>query len=513
MAAIRGYRHHIDPNHRVLERLFGPTVLSGSEALARALSVLPKRFEYQAYRGTVSFDELFDGVDFESGQRGGLNCSALSFLLASELRRAGFSPREVFVGLGESRAMAREGRSDFHAWVFLRRDGVLWSIDPMGFTPERVDPEELRGRLRLHVVLNDKYQFFVEEEKWRALAGRVRCLAYQSYLYGQASPDLNAFMADPRFPLLLARLLAPASAASVEEGFLDRGRAIGVISAGGDAPGPRLSLIAAAVEESFHEFAQVYLDRELTLVHEAALAARTTYESTVTGGRWPWSVVEHTILAGLFLDMSIGVGLDLGRQVHSIHGQSVIWSFEQISAENAYGVHWVPGTSLDRGFGQLWHRAVPRPKLQVNPDMVDRLHTRARHEAIAPDPRADLWLRHLKLLSADSSASPHVPYFDRASSSRLAAVLLGRARRLIEEAIVPCLDRAAVELDPVFRRPEARYAGVRLLLEYISDRAVDAGILSPFDTAAAHDDRWGRWLWEEPDGGFIAPTVGALVRP
>lgn len=130
----------------------------------------------------------------------------------------------------------------------------------------------------------------------------------------------------------------------------------------------------------------------------------------------------------------------------------------------------------------------------------------SRGEAVGSHPRELLALKHLKLVrTVAGSLQPQIPAFGASDTARLRGPLEEGARRLVTGAIDPALE--LLEGHPWWRerlRSEAyRHVALRLILDYGIDRVISAGVCDPFPEGPEAPVEWGRWLWDDPEGGLV----------
>jgi hypothetical protein len=344
------------------------------------------------------------------------------------------------------------------------------------------------------------------------------------YLFGDNDPGIAALIRDPGFRGLIPPLFSNVEAAipAVPPPSLEpavRGRLL-TVEDGVYRAGPRLTAIPAGAERELPDLLRPALAHYVEIAGDVAAELRPIYEQTSAGQRFDWSQVSHTLIAGVFLDLAMGVELyRSGRVLHQLVGETTVWAFEGVSAENAFGVQLNTGGERRLAFVQLWHRRARLTRIQIRSALVDRLAQVARGEAVDRNSKELLYLRHVKLVrTAGSSLQVQVPVFGPHDTARLLPLLVQGARRLVEDAIVPSLD--LLREQPWWKekagRDGHRHAAVRLILEYGIDRVIASKVLDPFPAGGDPPVEWGRWLWEEQEGPLtLIPqiVVGQISGP
>ena len=150
------YRDFVQPAHPLVADFFGAAG-DQTDALDAALAVLRRRASYVAAAGHRTFDELRTLYHETPDGRVPLNCLALSSLLVSRLRAAGVPSDEVFVVIGMRRDYPpNAGRLDLHAWTVLRTGTVLRWIDPATLAIEQAPGGAWLDRHHVHLLCNDE---------------------------------------------------------------------------------------------------------------------------------------------------------------------------------------------------------------------------------------------------------------------------------------------------------------------------------------------------------------------
>jgi len=270
--------------------------------------------------------------------------------------------------------------------------------------------------------------------------------------------------------------------------------------------GRRLVLIPATAERGLADLLRPALARYVDVTAAVGAELRAGYGQTAAAERFTWSQVGHSMLAGLFLDLATGREISRSGISCQTAGDTVLWVFQGVSAENSFGVTAVPAGPPHRAlFAELWHHRARRTEPRMSrSSLVAVLLRIARGERAAGSPEELLYLKHLKLVrTVGGSLQLQVPAFGAADAERLLVPLTEGARQLVAEAIVPALDiledRHGWWRERI-RHQAYRHAAVRLVLEYGIDHAISAGVCDPFLQAARLPVEWGRWLWEEPEG-------------
>ena len=331
----------------------------------------------------------------------------------------------------------------------------------------------------------------------------IRC-----YLYGRGEAGVFALMKDPAFLRLLHGFFAggAASPASLhEEEAAARAVAAGLLEADGAgyAAGARLVPIPrAALHDAAGRMAPA-LDTYARIAAEAAPRVREAFGRTEAAALFGWERVEHTLMAGMLLDLSVGSRLWLDGHIRRGYDETLVWAFEESPGRNAFGVQWTPAADEAAGLAQLWHRGVTRAELRAPSSAVAAL-TRLALGGGEPLPaREGLLLRYLGVVeSGPGGERCAVPAFGPADmDEHLLPVLWEAAERLVAEGVLPALEagRRAAWWAPRAGEDAVHHALVRTVLERGTDRVVETGAVSPFP-AGAPPAGWGRWLWAERPG-------------
>jgi hypothetical protein len=332
-------------------------------------------------------------------------------------------------------------------------------------------------------------------------------------MFGERSPEIAALLRERSFQSLVGRLFraeAPALPPGPPPVWNEAVRLDLLAAAGeGYGAGRRLVLIPAAAGRGAADLLRPALARYVEIAADTGERLREAYGETAAAERFSWPEVSHALLAGLFLDLSMGREvLRSGRVSRRPTGDSVLWAFQRISAESSCGVSVVPAEPPSRAvFAELWHRRFRRTGPRPGPALVEILARIARGEPAGGSSRDLLLLKHLQLVRTSGGVPRlQVPAFGAADTARLRGPLEQGARRLVTEAIDPAL--ALLERHPWWRervRSEAyRHAALRLILDHGIDRVLAAGVCDPFPDPPGVPVAWGRWLWDDPAGDLVA---------
>jgi hypothetical protein len=340
------------------------------------------------------------------------------------------------------------------------------------------------------------------------------------YLYGERAPAVAALLRERSFQRLVGELFQTEEPALPREppAWWDDALRLDLLTSGGSAgsasfnsryrAGRRLVLVPAAAGRGVADLLRPALARYEEIAGETGAELRAVYGRTAVAERFSWPQVSHSVVAGLFLDLAMGrEALRSGRISRRPTGDSVIWAFEGVSAENAYGVSVIPaGPPHPAVFAELWHRRTRQTEPRLGPSLVEVLARLARGEQTGAYPRDLLVLRHLKLVrTVGGSLRLQVPAFGAADTARLGAPLEEGARRLVTDAIDPALE--LLKRHPWWReriRSGAyRHVALRLILDSGIDRVISAGVCDPFPNGPDTPVEWGRWLWEDPEGDLF----------
>jgi hypothetical protein len=508
-AAVRGYRRYVQPGHPVLGRIFPPAA-PREEALvgegARALAAFP----YEPFLGFVPFEDVAGALG-----RGGvrLNCLTSACLLASFLRTSGFSPSEVFVLIGDDRD---HPRNSLHAWVGVLRGGgeVLWT-DPASLRPVPRPAEEVLARIRCHVLFNDMRLEFLDAAKRRWLTGGEYRSGLRTYCYGTVPPGLTGLLGQGgAFARRLESLFRCGPEGTDAEAQEDEAsERLGLLVRAGSRwrPGPRLILVPKEQDAELRSLVDVCLDRHVSVLRQALPRLQQAWQRTAARHD-AWPDVWHTVVAGILMDVAVGAHT---RPYLPPSTDWLLCAFENMTAGHPFGVQYSPNLGGGFGFGQLWHPYSQRPRI---PEPSLRALAALASEGRSTPPEL-MRLARLQLVRREGSAvRPTVPVLEEADP--LAEPVHDAAARIAEEVYGPAL--AAAARHPWWRRvdghPGVRFAALRLLLEYATDRALDAGVLPPFPMVVPGPG-WGRWLWRgdawrrfEPQAAAAAKGTAAACR-
>ncbi len=498
-----GYRGFIAPEHPLVEEL-GPPPAAGGSVLERFLGSLGQHCRYvSAPPGQRDFDQLLDELRSARGEGRPLelNCINMVCALVSCLRAAGLSSREAFAAIGtRQQSLKIDSLGQPHAWAVVRgEDGILW-IDPATLEAQPQSGAHLLSAYHLFVLFNDEVLCFSEDEKknlLREIEARPRM-----YLFGEMEPDLWALARSPEIMGLFRQLFHRERVAgeTAAEVAYNQATARGLLRNGGDgfAPGPKVVLVPMQAEEQLLRLVEPLLDTYLGIVSETVPELRRAWAAGAAAEGFEWPEVAHAVIAGMFVDLAVGRRLEIAREVREDQGPNALWIFERVSAGNPFGVQWLRHPGQPYVFSQLWHRRVPRQPPAFSPRLIEQMARLARRDSAGSSPGEMLLLRHLKLVDTRPGAPPrfHVPVFGPRDVELLQPPLEKGAERIVREVIEPAFELAAGH--PWWRRTadEApyRHAVVRLLLDYITDRMVDSGLLPPFPAVGEDGPGWGRWL-------------------
>lgn len=342
------------------------------------------------------------------------------------------------------------------------------------------------------------------------------------YLFGERNPEIAALLREQSFQSLVGDLFEeeePALPREPPSVWEDAVRLELLASAGvgeGYRAGRRLVLIPAVAERGAADLLRPALTRYVEIAGATGAELCAAYEETAVAERFSWKQVSHSILAGLFLDLAMGrevlrAGVIARQPAGSPAGGPIIWAFQGVSAQNAYGVSAIPaGPPYQAFFAQLWHRRIRRTEPRLSPSLLELLVRIARGpgsgQTAGGTPRDLLILKHLKLVqTAGRELRLQVPAFGEADTARLRGPLERGARRLVTDAILPALE--LLESHPWWREgvrsATHRHAAIRLILEHGIDRVIAAGVCDPFPVDREIPVEWGRWLWDDPAGDLV----------
>lgn len=500
------YRHFIDRAHPVVEELFGSAPADRAHVLAHGLERLARRSIYvPGPPGRRAFDDLRSALTH--ADRLPINCLNWSCLLVSYLRACGLHPDDVFSAVVTARG-TRLACNVVHAGVLVRdaAQGWLW-IDPARPGPARQSAGDLASRYAFAVIFNDREVFFQDADKRRLLSG-ARRRGVRLYVYGRADASLRALIRTPAFTRIVPDLCAGRAidGDATDQATAEAATRVELLARAGAhyEAGRRLLPVSAAAEATVRDMVEPALDRYAAIVASGIGALRRAYAGTAAARRFEWDQVAHTVVAGMLMDVAVGRHLHLPDEVIERHGDAVVWAFEHVSADNAYGVVWTADPARAGGFGQLWHCTVDRTPMRLAPHIAAVLGQAAAGEPLVGGEKALLYLSHLGLMrraAGDRGYAAAVPVFDAGDAGRLLQAIDPLAARLVDEVMTPAL--ALVARHPLWSRaasPRSMHPVVRLLLEYAIDRVVGGGLLAPFPVGADVPLAWGRWIWTEPVG-------------
>lgn len=336
------------------------------------------------------------------------------------------------------------------------------------------------------------------------------------FLFGDRNPEISAVMDDSQFQRLVRKLFAEDTVAFTgSPSIVEAAERCGLVRRSRDrvTTGPRLVTIPSQAEVDLPTVMRPTLANYVEITREVISELRLAYERTSPSRRFGWPQVSHSVVAGMFLDLAMGNEVYGSGQVSRRPvGDTVVWAFEGISARNAYGVQWTPG-SQRMFYAQLWHRGVQRKEIRCTSALVDLLGAIAFGNGATPAAKELLYFRHLGLVrKAGTSFQVEIPAFGPADTGILLPVLIEGARRLVTDAIAPALDSLVHHpwWREKFQQDAYRHAAVRLVLEYGIDRVILSGVLEPFPERQDLPVEWGRWLWAEPEGQLtLMPNIKA----
>lgn len=304
----------------------------------------------------------------------------------------------------------------------------------------------------------------------------------------------------------------PASAE--EENAAARAVAAGLLDGAGPAfvAGSRLVAIPRAAGREAAARMAPAIGRYGAFAAAAAADLRQAYQATASARRFSWAEVEHVLVAGMLLDLSVGSRLFLGGQVERGYDETLVWAFEETPGANPFGVQWVAAEGEAAGLAQLWHSAVERPELKVSVSAVRTL-VRLGEAGPSPEPKDLLLLRYLGFATVcEAGDRPAVAGFsDQEMGELLLPKLWSAARQLVGEAVLPALEAGGA--GGWWRdQPAASATGhalVRAALELGTDAALAAGAMAAFPRGRPSAS-WGRWFWREAPGPFtlVAGSFG-----
>ncbi len=496
----KGYRRFVEPDHPILQELFGAAGAADAGLLEQTLEILRSKFVYSGFRGMLGFDELHAGYRRRNGQGIQLNCVTLCCLLVSRLREAGFTANEAYVALGQRRTSEPGAATDFHAWALVRLgEKTLW-IDPNLLRPTPCEGREIMRDHRLHVLFNDTHAHVLEPAKRRILLGEERSCGLTICAYGRLDEKIRELLPNRDLRELLGALFA------APEGLPAAGREDAAGAAlecdllclrdGRLHPGPALVLIPRRAERQLMAAIEPALDRYLGIAGVTIPKLRRAYEECDAARHFEWSEVCHSLVAGMFMDFAVDRRMHAAGKTLGPEADFRLWVFEDLSGANFFGLRWHGQPAGGCGLGELWHLRLPRSPLKITGRLVVEMARIAGDEPVAV--QDGVALRYLKL--ARRWGTGHrlkVPAFRGPDCGLLGAELLAGADRLIAEVYLPIREMAA-GLDWWRRGDKSlRHAISRLILNGATDRVIDAGLLPELPTSVDVPFAWGRWLWAE----------------
>jgi Transglutaminase-like superfamily len=513
-----GYRRFVDPSHRLLDALFPGSPPAGdgetAERLEAVLASAREQIDYDPAPGRREFDHLL--AEASGGGRVRLNCIDAACVLVSHLRRLGFSERNVYVAIGgRSNRLQVSLGVDFHAWVLvLLADGPRW-VEPATLRAKSLSAEEIFAEHRIYALFNDRDARFLEAHKRRLFEAAAADPDPRLYAFGRADSVTRAALEDAEFRSLVAELLRSPTvpAAEVRASHPDRLRAwesrqLLVERDGRLQAGPRLVLVPRAPAEELAAALGGLMDRYLGLIAASLSGLRAAVEAAEVGRLWGWDRVSHVVVLGLLADLAVGRAVDVEGMAGG--GGATVWGFAGALTRHAVGVVWAESPDRRWALGQLWHRQLARRPVRVSGEMVEQLGRVVLGRSIEGSAES-LLLRHAGLLRRRGAEwEPRLPVFRPGEATILSERLAAAAGRAVREVIEPALACAGGLL--WWRSSAARGAlsapVVRLVLDQITERVFDAGLVAPLE-AIAEDRAWGRWLWLGEVGDALPRSQGA----
>lgn len=327
-------------------------------------------------------------------------------------------------------------------------------------------------------------------------------------MFGDRNPEIAALLPDQSFAQLICELFAteqPRLPSKLPHIWNKTAR-LDLVAPDGTTyrAGTRLVLIPAIAELEIADLLRPALDRYVEIAAYVSSELRTSYSQTVAAERFTWSQASHSVLCGLFLDLAMGREvIHSGVISRGSTGDTVVWAFQDGSAENAYGVSAIAAELPQRAlFAELWHYKSRRSRPLLSRTLVGILTKIAQGEP-AGSAKEILYLKHLGVLRTEErSLRLQIPAFGPSDTQRLLEPLTEGAKRLVGEAIIQALELLEDHRWWGTRvcQEAYRHAAIRLILEYGMDRVISAGICDPFPEFQDTSTCWGRWLWEELDG-------------
>jgi hypothetical protein len=326
------------------------------------------------------------------------------------------------------------------------------------------------------------------------------------FLFGDRNPQIFGLLGEAEFLAIVRSLVSSEGAAEhlASSEVVAAAVGCGLLSRNGEGlhAGPRLVPIPADAEAGLPTLMRPPLASYVEITGDVAGELEAAYGMTEPSRRFSWPQVRHAVVAGMFLDLAMGNEVYSSGQIQRRPvGDSVVWAFGGISAQNPYGVQWTPGPSRS-AFTQLWHRNVDRGEGRFTSAMVACLGELSAGAQQTQRAGELLYLRHLGLVRRiEGRFRVEIPVFGPSDTRLLLPVLVAGARRLVADAIGPALDLLAHHpwWRERFRLDRYRHAAVRLVLEYGIDRVILSKVLAPFPKGGALPAEWGRWVWQEAE--------------
>lgn len=488
------YCRMVDPSHPFVTEMFGGPRTPRAASLQHAIERLQTECRYTAWpSGHRTFDVLRDEWLQCADVPQPLNCINLSCLLSSYLRSAGFGADDVFVAIMTMTSYRSVTLKAVHAGVLLRRTAGWTWFDSADLRPQHLTDRELRARCSFVVLFNDAREYFAAADQRQLLSSSDPPGGPHIRVHGFAEPALTALRASAEFERLIVRMLQ--DRANADEDATEaaaQAMAAGLVVSHGAryAAGRRLALVPAPAERQVRDVVAPLLPDYVAILDASVERLRSAYAGCAAAAAFDWAAVEHTIVAGLLMDLAVGYRMSLPGSVLEHPAEGMVWAFEQVVAGNAFGVIWSGRSWRDRGLGQLWHRSLRRAPLKLAPRYLEAAETVALGGSPSPD--TELYLRYVGLLTRERRQLA-IPTFVGADVERLRAELDDAASQIADRVARPMFDELAGATRWATVTPAARSSVLRLLLEYATDAAIDGGVLSPFPGAPA-PGAWGRWL-------------------
>lgn len=338
-------------------------------------------------------------------------------------------------------------------------------------------------------------------------AVKIRGDVMNLYLFGRHDPEIGSLIHDAAFQRVAASLFQQ-NEVPIPDGasnLLERAEQTELLHLNGQSfsIGRRLTICPASAEDQLADLWSALLSRYVEITRGVLDSLRQAYTNTKAARDFDWTEVEHALIAGCFLDLAMGRVVARRGLIQYEPGDTVVWAFEHISANNSFGVQKSRGEECF--FAQLWHRTVRRDTLHL-PRRVVHTMLASCSNAEYTSPKESLYLRYLGLLRQGNFK---LPVFLEQDTARLLPVLLPGAQALVSETISPALDLLQEHgwWQKRHSDPSYRHAAIRLFLEYGTEAVVENGLIHKFPTGEPPTVGWGRWLWQE------SPEQLGLVSP